>query len=444
MKKAKLSLPYLLASFILIVHFFPWISFNIIDLDLQPWFIIFGLLYILFTPDKSPRLIVFGYLFPCIVIIVSYFHNTGLERLVARSLFSYLGIVTCINFYYLFRSRYDSEYDKKNIFSLLIFSNSVWILSALLQKFFGERILEFMVTVRTSPDRGVTSLAPEPTFFGIVLLCYSLLIFLFFSYNSISFGVKHKKINPNSYILALILLNTFATLLLAESSLTFILSIFSFLVYFISINAKDLMVLLKRFALLILQPVRLFFILILVALVFLSFNIVFTESSSRFSNVIGGLIENPLYIIEKDASVNSRVSNFILPIRGAVEDLFVPHGFYSYSSHGESLAKYYEGFFWYDYAGDKIASGIASSVYELGVFSFLFMFWIAKLIWDRNRASISIASIVSIFVIMSTAVSLAFPLIGILIAELYYQKRYSRTKALMVPKTLLSRSRISL
>jgi hypothetical protein len=377
----------------LMAMLFPWVSFGVFDLDTQPWYIILGLVFILLCATKKvPDIIWLSYFLPAAVLVVGIGYADSIDFLAVRAVLSYFGLVVSIHSYYLYR-----KYYADTVLPILISANIAWLLSGFIQAVFGKYALAFIVTVRTTEDRGVTSLAPEPTYYAVYLIFLSWLIWIESGY----------KLSRTTQIL--LFANLLAIFVFAKSAMGFL-----FVIYFVGVYCMFY----------IFRRKVLYMVFILVPMIAaLTLGYFSQYPALRISRLSSEAIEFPLSIIERDASINSRVAHFILPLHGALFDAFLPHGFHSYPDQAAGYASDYNGFFWYGYGGSKIMSTIGAVIYELGWFSIIFFSMIVRLSWNRSDPK---KSVFNIFILMSfliAAIPIAFPLIGMILAGIFLRSR---------------------
>lgn len=391
----KVNLTYsntILMFIVLFFIFFPWVSFGLNGFDAQPWVIISNLLFIFISSNnKLKKIIFFGYLLLIPIFFVALF-DFGKNSL--RGFFSYIILFTTLHVFYIVFSKYIIYLR----FFLPIF-NIIWLIGGILQMVFGSTVLSFLVTVRTSLDRGVTSFAPEPTHYGFMLLFLSWLTLLI-----------NNKVSKTSYIL--IILNIFFILFVAKSSMVFFYCIL-FALYIILSYAS------------LAQVFKITPIILLICSAFIIY--VNSGADNRITRVVSSVFVNPMLIIEQDQSVNARLSGPVLSIYGAYQDFFVPHGFNFYGDSTEAINQSLGSFFWYGYEVDLIMSGTGSLLYELGwigiVIILLSYFIMAGNSFLYRKA---LAPFILLWVFLLGAVPMSFTLIPSIIVAYYFTNSSSQ------------------
>ncbi|MBE7373020.1 hypothetical protein [Pseudomonas lopnurensis] len=367
---------------------FPWISFGIFDLDTQPYYIVISVIVVLFSlRSRLPSFIFLLYINSLLVgllaCITAFRVGFGFSEM--RAIASYFGLAVSVHvFYLLFR---DCPY-----FTLrfILLANIVWVFAGVAQVVWGKAIFSFLVSVRTTDDRGVTSLAPEPSYFAVMLVFISWVYFLVSDYR------------PANYLWLMILVNALCVVFFAKSAFGLLLLLILFFGWFIY-NFR--------------YPSRLFFLWCgVVGLGAMAAGLLYFDffPSSRLVALIQRALADPLLLIFKDASLNARASHVVIPLYGAWQDFFIPHGFSYYQLHSEGLVKYFNGFFWYGYAGSRIMSSVAAPIYELGWLAFFFFFSLFVSFMATGRGWVINLSIMFFFLV--GAVPISFPLVGAVIA----------------------------
>ena len=192
--------------------------------------------------------------------------------------------------------------------------------------------------VSTSSSRGMVSLAVEPSYYGLIMLFYIILIYLFYE-------------NKNKNHLILFLM--FQIVFLARSSFIFLLLVF--LLFIISLLKKPIIVFLIMFVFSFMYG----FILNFIPIFF----------PGRLGSVLKNLASDPLELVMMDGSVNDRVFHIIYTVKGFFDNYMLPHGFNGWSAyiHLQRTQSIYAD----QVSTGKILSAFGSSLFELGFFGFL-------------------------------------------------------------------------
>ena len=286
-------------------------------------------------------------------------------------------------------------------FPLKIFQFFVlaWILVGILQ-LIEPSIVSNFVAQRTSIGRGISSLSPEPTHFGIFLFFSSWLILIFKNY-------KADKAN-----LLILLSALLSVLFLAKSSMTFLFIVIAFFFYCAYLFIR------KRY----MQLFLINYIFILLCML----SIVFISPDNRIFYIILKILSEGFYLFHSDESAFSRLSDIIFPFIGLIENHLLPGGF---TSFGKKFYMFYDLMFWPTYQdGKKIMSWTMSMWYELGFFGLIAWLYLLKLSLIKASTR-SILETFFLFLLLFSAIPALFPL-PIMVMVLLR----SRNKILLTPK----------
>lgn len=360
-------------DYLLIISiFFPWLSFRLNDLDSQPWAFFACLIYLSFQkiiPINNLFRRAFLLLIPALSILIISGGSDPL--LLARSIIGYSQIfLVALCIYVLKRSG-------KDCFKTLLIINYIWLVAAFLQAVENPYIFDFLVTVRTSETRGVTSLAPEPTFFAVFIIVISWIII----------KESHLK-NLDVKVKFLLFFNFLSVIFLAKSSMGALYIVAIFFLWFVfrmTTNIRQLI--LATLAIALILPNFDYLIRLLPA--------------SRLLDVTLNIKNSLLISIENDASINQRLSHIYYSIGGFIDGFGLPYGLNSFKDYARGAHGSYKYIFW-STPGDKIMSWAGAMFFELG-FIGLFLFLIMQsFMWGRRELSLNIF-IASVFAVISLA-----------------------------------------
>ena len=135
----------------------------------------------------------------------------------------------------------------------------------------------------------------------------------------------------------------------------------------------------------------------------------------------GNVFDRIVSIILFDASINDRVSNAIFPYLGFILNYGMPGGVNSFYETSVYLSDYSNGYFWSGLGSNKILSYFGSFLYELGFISLFILLYFYDFLRDEHNEGRKY-EIILLFILLNSAISVAFPLIGIMIALMYHQK----------------------
>jgi len=384
-----LSIKYIFAQGFIITSFFPWVSFHTNSMDTQPWAFLCGCGFIfLFNHQRINKNLLLIFLLPVFILFVSVFYINGEAFLIIRVILSYCFLAVIFFAFFLYFVQYGIP------FQCIIIINLIYIFFGLWQLFIGDSLVNIIVPIRTTEDRGVTSLAIEPTNFGMILLIFSWLYLIYSDYN------------PSKSIKVLISINIFSIFILAQSSMTIL---FIFL----------------AIAFVILYRISFFYLIIVVAAVFLGSTAVMEYlPDARVSRILS-LISNLgiSELVYEDLSINARVSSVIFPYEGLIENAFLPGGATSFQAVAQILKKAHNGYFWYG-SHTKIMSYMGSFVYQLGFIGVLACLCYFIIIQNGHLRRFFESAF--LFLLLNSALPLASPVIAILLCSFILIKKQGK------------------
>jgi hypothetical protein len=315
--------------------------------------------------------------------VVLFFSDFSFNSL--RSLYNYISLFII---YYVSYKVLKSNV--LNVKSIIKFFLSVWISIGLLQATIKKDLLTFLISEsRTTENRGATSLAPEPTFFAMILIYFLLFIF--------QLNLKNK----NKYYIAII----FSILLVAKSSMGFVyLLVMFFYILLTKLNFK-------------------LFLITISSCLLLSISISFFVDS-RLYELAMIFIENPSNLIMFDASINDRFFQIYFSIKGFFQFYFLPHGFSYWGKYLAIEVPKYSDYVMVDYfsSDGRIMSGLGSLLFELGFFGLLLPILILKqnIILYRNNFIDLFFVLILISLLLISAIPIGFSYFGLYLALIEY------------------------
>ena len=128
-----------------------------------------------------------------------------------------------------------------------------------------------------------------------------------------------------------------------------------------------------------------------------------------------------LDLLRWDASINQRAEAVVVSLLGAFWNGFVPAGLDTFLDSRNAMGDLMGNLFWYPTESSKIMSWVGAIVYELGVFGIAAIGIFSISSFQGNRRSR--VSLALLFIILLSAVPLAFPLVPMLLA-LFSAKRH--------------------
>lgn len=410
-----------LIIFAALAGMFPWVSFNLNSMDTQPWFLIIATAYI-FTARKNIKnqhgeLLIF---IACALIFLVVSHEGDLFHTI-RGMATYVAAVFAIIIFSIY-----VNIDLEKRLKVLIFVNWCWLLYPILQVLDVSSALP-LVSSRTTANRGFTSLAPEPTFYGIFSLSMIAILYL----EQEQWKIQQKDISKKNpaFFKWFIGLNIAQIFLIAQSSMAILLLLLLLIIGLFTYNTKiaatiGLATLIGGGAISLINSEFL------------------RSMESRPLQVLGLFLEEPSAILIVDRSINERFTSIYVSTRKSFEDWLLPHGLTEYDHAAYEYEKTVEFIeVMPDNQGNKILSFIGSFLFELGFISFFYFYTIYNAISKFQNWRTRIFWTGSIFIVLLTAIPIGFPLVGYVIALINLNNRnngQSHTKALAPHKTRLA------
>lgn len=378
--------------------FFPFVQIVPLPTDIQPYAMMFSiiLLFMFFLHDSKIKFpIEIMMLLPPLllsIIIGAYEFNFNSIR----------GAANYISLFCIALATYNALETEKT-FSDWTLKTAVWIwlVIGLVQKFIYPKFMTFLLYMgRGSAEggRGVISLAPEPTFYGIICIFFLLLNFHY---------------HNNKWILV-ILLGQLIYLSMSSMAILFciLFGIYYFFIYMVFFQTK-----MKSTLIVILS---MFFIGLFV---FQSGLI----SDSRVGKLIALSIDDPSYILLVDPSGNDRFAHIFFSTLGMFQNYFLPHGFNAWNDQVLALISRYGEYFGDITTSNRIMSGYGAALFELGAVGLFVPLSITLSLYNFHKNDIRRVLLFALFVntILFSAIQLSFPFVGFLIGFMSYVSRHS-------------------
>ena len=356
--------PYALVMALILLPFFRP-SFNFIQLNL---FLIFSLALIIFL---------FG----------------EINFLSTRSFLNYmqLFLVSFVGFKVLKSERINFEF-------FLKLSTFIWLLTGFIQTIYDKNFLNFLVRSprAISDTRGVTSLAPEPTFYGIILL-FLILFFLQTNYK-----------NKNYFICGCVI----GIIFFAKSSMIFV--FLCIMIFFYLLTHLNIRSILTAIAFFVIVP----------------FVILEYMNETRLSFLIHEVLTQPNSIY-MDLSIVDRLIHIFLSLKGFLDNNMLPNGFlnweYYKSTQIPDLIR--DGILYPEYEtndararGGRIMSGFGAAFFELGFIAVLIPITLLRVYYLLYKKNLKKFFFFSLFVnlIMFSAIPIGFSIFAFYIGFLLY------------------------
>ena len=386
----------------IIFSLLPWVNFGLNNMDSQPWSFIFGIFFLLSLkkitfPDNSINILVFVFLGLVFTLLITNSLNISF---VLRAIVNYFSISLFYILFYNYFIRYHFP------FKIFIFFNFLWIGFGFLEMFSAELIKSISI-MPTDHTRCTTSLAPEPTFFAVYLFIISWIF------------AESKNFIINKKIAIILLINFISVIFLAESAMVTLFYVIVVCVVFIS-NFLHVLIRLK------INKKNMISYVILICLIYLT--IIFAKdllNETRLFYLVNKFLnaQSILEIIINDASINARVESVYFSVIGSFKNYLIPGGLDSFiEMRREILSLMEKEIFYNRVESNKIMSWAGSLLYELGIFGLLIMVFFFKSIYKGSLSSLF--NCLTLFLILFSAIPLAFPLISILMSLMVYNKKF--------------------
>lgn len=353
--------------------FFPYIKI-FSKVDTQPTALLFGLvlsIFFLLKDKKIPYELFYFFIMSFFIIIFIDFSDlfTSLRGILNYWSLTILAYVT----YKVYNKYYFEKFLKISI--------NIWLITALIEKYYDIYFFKYLISdIRTSMTRGVTGLAPEPTFYGIMCVFFLILVL-----ENIENSKKQK-----IYILNLL----FQIFFLSRSSMTVLFLVIWLIVFIVkNINLKTIL-------------------FSLVGVIFMHILIIEFMKETRLNYLYINFL-NIKQIFYKDASLNERAAHIYYSLKGALNNYLIPNGFIQWKQYSlmESLNKNYFYRFGKNSTG-RIMSGFGGIIYELGILGIgIIINYIYILYKGLEKKEISIFLLIILF----AAIQISNPMIGVIL-----------------------------
>lgn len=376
-------------TILFLTNLFPYVSFIKFGTDIQPWGLIISLMHcclIFYYSLKIKRI----FLYPLIVLNFAFvfliFSKNYFEGL--RSFLGYM------SFFFIPLAFFHALKNRMFLFIKILKSTTViYLIAAFIQQFSNVNIFNSILNrVSTTAERGVTSLAPEPTFYGIICIFF-LLIFL-------KLNIKNKLFYEFLII--------FQIVFLARSSMCIIFLLILLLLY-IFFNSSSF-----GRAIMIILPILFFSFFSLINIE------IPNDKGIRFISLLNLFVKDPFNVIFLDASINNRLSAIYFSFKGFINNFFLPHGFGSYAEYLTSELSKQTIFPRNIPLTNRILSFYGTCLFELGFIGLLIPAFINKCIYisfaeEKTKLYIHLAFL---NLLLLSAIPLSFSLLGVYLAVL--------------------------
>ncbi len=375
-----------LATAFVVAAIFPYIK-GIPGLDTQPWALGFAsLIVILRFGAIGLAPIHFGLgLMGMAAIGMFMLEGGGFGS--ARYLIGYLSLPI-----FALAAAFVAGLDAKRMARLIDIGILVWIAVGLLQRFVSHDAFAFLISAgRSSQERGVNGLAPEPTFYATMVMLL---------------------------VLWRALLGLRAWHILALAIVTFILASSSQIVLVILAACGVAVVTL-------LPSRRYWWVSLSVPFLVLAIGYAVTEltKDTRLGHLATLAISRPEAILQTDASINERLLHIVASIVAIKANSFLPVGLLTeqWTIHVNRVAKMFPDIFFFYETSDRILSALGAMIYQMG---FLILPTVAAAVaavfrWRQTFAFKAVWSTAFVLVFL-TALPLTHPMLGTILGTLAY------------------------
>jgi len=272
--------------------------------------------------------------------------------------------------------------------SPILVSIGAWLLTGTVQSYIDRQFgLQLLFHSRTTSDRGVASLAAEPSYYGICCL------FLLFS---MQFFRTHTPSKQRVILITEVLL-VFQIILLAKSMFAILgLVVWLFSSFILKPNKSIKFTLGASFLFLI------------------GGGAIVALGGERLNKLMNGFFSNPLSLFKTDASANQRLSDIAGAVYGFLSQLPLAFGYgtNTWVAYQEEIGRI-SNFFWYG-KSYRIMSGYGAAMFELGFVGLVIPITCFVSFWRHDCYRIRAIGI-SLSIVMFAAVPLALPMFSFLI-----------------------------
>jgi hypothetical protein len=374
--------------------FFPYLNLLRLPTDTQPNALLFSIPILLISVRKKfPSYYLIGFLLFSVAFITLLLSNLDFGSILSFSNYVSVMVVPLAVFFTLkFFGGLSYDFFKKVIYT--------WGIVGIIQKFIYGNFLSFLLSrssgVAASKGRGVVSLAPEPTYYGSVIILFMIVYFLNFS-------------EKKDYRLLLIMIIQLVALSISSTSILVLACATGvyFMVVFVNLPVKKIFIIASYTAVSVL--------IIAVAAPFFA--------GSRIYKLVSIVLSKPELIL-LDQSISERFNAIYFSIGSIFDNYGIPHGYNAYKdymlkqSQDPEYAMFFFNFKIENYG--RILSGFGMGIFELGIFGLLIPLLIFVSIWRCLKNNSVLFAYILFNLILFTAMSLNNSLILFIIGNMIY------------------------
>ena len=381
-------------GFLFFICFFPYLTIINTPFDTQPYALLIGTIilvvrFILNPKIRIPNIIVMYFL----IFIYAIIHSLLLSDF-SHSIRSIMGYMSVPIFMLLAYTGF-----KRVNPNLLSWITSIWFAFGFIQtvflKSFGS---QFVSRMSTSVDRGVTSLAVEPSYYAIM----SVFILVF---NTLFYSLEEYSKERYYYIFCITSLQVF----FSKSAM----GIMFYIIYLAS-----LFIFSDNFEKKIKQIILIFFVSIPTILILENINL----SGSRLGTLLSKLDLGIANLVLKDGSISDRLSHILVSFASLFHSGGIGFGLGQWDQHAMFISQNSGRIIFeisqVNFTLGRIMSGWGTAIFELGIVGLIFMLGFIYVIMkrsnsvDRKRRFMIYSIGFTIFILMMTSVPLTYPLFG--------------------------------
>lgn len=362
-------------NLLLIFVFFPYLTPIDTPWSLQPYALFFSFLFLVTIKHEKIHLNIFYLLIVALSsILIAVIKLSDLINSL-RSVANYISMPLII------WALYKLNPSSRHVIKFVKLTAIMYFVIGILQLSVLPGFLSFLVPHQagaefvSSSGRGVSSLTPEPSYFGFIMLLY------FF----IGIITKEKLLIIISLFSIVFLSQSFSVISVLVFTLFLFFSLKSFKTFFISI----------------------FLSLLLISILVSVLNNFSTETRSLLllSNIFTDGFSNT---IENDASATGRLYHISYPIISSFTSFFVPFG-YNGLPNGDT----------------RILSGIAGAIYELGFFSFILLYVIFNILFCNNflKRNLKVGIGIGMLLFLLNANQVGMPIYCFILSYFLYSRK---------------------
>ena len=371
--------------FILLGTFFPYIKFLPLPTDTQPTALVGAAMFFCLFALRAALPLSIWLLGAAFAWALCLFVASGPSLDGIRSMLGYCSVFVIAVAGYLSVLRHGPINPR-----LIDFAIVVWFLVGAVEWATGSEFLPAITSGnRTTETRGFNSLAPEPGFYGTMMVFFWLLL-----------TVRGRQWSWQG-VLCLV-----QTVLFAQSAMA--------VLCLLGLVVVDILFKTKVWGFVVV-------LVVCVTTILLLESYAEAEADVRLIFILNLILQDPIGIILLDESVNSRAAGIFFSVHGAINSYFMPSFFDTFPVYTTQTFWDYKDLFWYQTEHKRIQSGYGGALYELGFFGLIFPVVTVLAVVRRGFcASIRVKAVLlcGLGFVMLMATPVAHPFFGLLLGYL--------------------------